>query len=145
LLIARAVAANTVSAEVRRAIASNGAALALRAATATNSTAIDIGFVAVLDAVLACETRFRFGIAKNPRRAAISIGIAFDAIAGSVARLASAGRTRRALCQGRLDLHAASARRHVTIVRRRIVHIDGFFPASAVALNFFAVARDLRL
>lgn len=144
--IARAVAADAIGAEeVRCAILNDVAFQALYTGCATIAAAIDVGFVAVLYTVTALEARIRFGIAKDTRLTAIRVGIAFDAIAFTVAGI-PANRTSRALRGRRFDFHARRTGGHVTIVFGGIrIVIDGFFATLSVALHFLAIANHLRL
>lgn len=145
--IASAIATNAVGAEEARCAILNDIALqALTAGGATISTAIDIGFVTALNVVITAEARIRFWIAENATLAAISVGIAFDAITFTIARVPAARRTCRTLRRRGFYFHARRTGGHVAIVFGRVhIVIDGFFTALPVALHFFAIAGYLRL
>lgn len=147
LLVARAVATHAVGAEqVRTAVLDDVALLALRTRRTLVTTAIDVRFVAALEAVVTPETGIRLGIAEVPCGTAIGVRIALNAIAFAVAGIAAAGRARSSLRRRGFDFHTIGTRRHETIVRRHVGGIiDGFFAARTVADEFFAIAGDLRL
>ena len=146
-LITRVVATNAVRTRKARCAILNLVALFPFGARWTSvAAAIDVGLIAILLAVRARETQIRFAVADFSLGCAIGVGIAFDALALAVTRIASTRVAGRSLRRRRFDLHAPRTRCHKTIVGRRIIgDIDGFFATSAVTLQFFAIAGDLRL
>lgn len=88
--IARAIATNAIRTEKRRRAILNFVALFTFGASRAPITAtIDVRFIAILLAIRARETQVRFAIADFSLCCAIGVGIAFDALALAVTRIAT--------------------------------------------------------